>query len=118
MDEAAEIADAKPAETTTEPLSDFTCSWWRKADDSERLSMVQRITHFATGRVDGTKAVGLFNLGPAEMTVQADFATLKLEGKQTVRDLWRQKDVATAEGTYEAKVPPHGVVLLKLTPAK
>jgi alpha-galactosidase len=67
---------------------------------------------------DGSKAIGLFNLGDGDFTVKADFDTLKLSGKQTVRDLWRQKDVATAEGAYEAKVPPHGVVLLKLTPAK
>jgi alpha-galactosidase len=79
---------------------------------------------FAQGQVwakdleDGTKAVGLFNLGDSDMTVKADFADLKIDGKQTVRDLWRQKDVATADGSYEAKVPPHGVVLVKLTPAK
>jgi len=57
-DDAEEIADAKPAAATREPLSDFTCSWWRQADDSDRLGMVQRISAFATGRVDGTKAVG------------------------------------------------------------
>jgi hypothetical protein len=39
-------------------LSSFTCSWWRQADDAHKLGMVQRITHFATGRVDGTKAIG------------------------------------------------------------
>lgn len=58
MAAAADVADAKPAETTTAPLSDFTCSWWRKANDSQRLEMVQRISSMATGRVDGTKAVG------------------------------------------------------------
>jgi hypothetical protein len=57
-DEAADTADAKPSEATNEPLSDFTCSWWRKANDSDRLGMVQRIGAMATGRVDGTKAVG------------------------------------------------------------
>jgi hypothetical protein len=40
------------------PLSSFTCSWWRKADDAHQLGMVQRISRFATGRVDGTHAVG------------------------------------------------------------
>ena len=43
---------------TREPLSDFTCSWWRKANDSDRLGMVHRIAGMATARVDGTKAVG------------------------------------------------------------
>src|SRR3954470_113016 len=67
---------------------------------------------------DGGKAVGLFNLGDQPMSVAADFGELKLSGRQTVRDLWRQKDVATAAGKYEATVAPHGVVLVKLTAAK
>ena len=67
---------------------------------------------------DGTYTVGLFNLGDQEQTVTARFADLKLAGKQTVRDLWRQKDLATVENQFEASVPPHGVVLVKLTPAK
>jgi len=54
------------------------------------------------------------------MTIIADFKELKLDGKQTVRDLWRQKDIATidADGKYETKVAPHGVVFVKLSPAK
>ena len=67
---------------------------------------------------DGTSAVGLFNLGDDEMSVIADFKDLKVSGKQTVRDLWRQKDIGTADGKYEAKVAPHGVVFVKLSPAK
>jgi alpha-galactosidase len=67
---------------------------------------------------DGSRAVGLFNTGDQPVSVSADFAKLKLAGKQVVRDLWRQKDVATVEGTYEVNVAPHGVVLIKLTPAK
>ena len=41
-----------------------------------------------------------------------------VEGKQVVRDLWRQKDLGEFEGKFEATVPPHGVVLVKLTAAK
>ena len=44
--------------STDGPLSNFTCSWWRQADGAHQLGMVQRIAHFATGRVDGTKTVG------------------------------------------------------------
>jgi alpha-galactosidase len=67
---------------------------------------------------DGSRAVGLFNLGDDEEAVTASFADLKLTGKQVVRDLWRQKDLATVDDRFEASVPPHGVVLVKLTPAK
>jgi alpha-galactosidase len=50
--------------------------------------------------------------------VKADFAELKLEGKQSVRDLWRQKDLGNFENAFEPEVPPHGVVLVKLTAQK
>src|SRR5207245_10272873 len=66
---------------------------------------------------DGSRAVGLFNAGESELTIPAKFADLQIEGSQTVRDLWRQKDIGSAEGEYKAQVPPHGVVLVKLTPS-
>jgi alpha-galactosidase len=34
------------------------------------------------------------------------------------RDLWRQKDIGTSDNEFSAKVPRHGVVLVKLSPAK
>ena len=40
---------------------------------------------------------------------------LNLTGKQTVRDLWRQKDLGEFSDKYEATVAPHGVVLVKMT---
>jgi len=67
---------------------------------------------------DGGRAVGLINAGKEEMKIVADFKELKLDGKQIVRDLWRQKDIGTFDGKYEATVPSHGVVFVKLTPAK
>jgi alpha-galactosidase len=67
---------------------------------------------------DGSKAVGLFNLGEDEANVVADFSKIGVSGKQTIRDLWRQKDIATAEGKFESKVAPHGVLLIQVIPAK
>jgi alpha-galactosidase len=67
---------------------------------------------------DGARAVGLINAGNEELSITADFKELKLDGKQTVRDLWRQKDIGDFDGKYEAKVAPHGVVFVKLSPAK
>ena len=63
---------------------------------------------------DGTLAVGLFNVGPQEMTVTVGFADLKLTGRQRVRDLWRQKDLGDFQGSYSAAVPSHGTVLVKI----
>lgn len=44
---------------------------------------------------------------------------LGMRGTKTIRDLWRQQDIATLElgETYTAEVAPHGVVLLKVGPA-
>lgn len=71
---------------------------------------------------DGGRALGFFNLGSAP--AQLDFnqlAALGFNGKQHVRDLWRQKDLAdvdAAHGTLTVTIPVHGVMLYKLTAAK
>ena len=44
--------------TSTQPMSTYTCSWWRQADDAHKLGMVQRIRRFATGPVGGTATAG------------------------------------------------------------
>ena len=67
---------------------------------------------------DGSKAVGLFNLGDAESTVSVAWGDLGLTGKQQVRDLWRQKDLPASDGKLAAQVPRHGVLLVKLQSAK
>jgi alpha-galactosidase len=46
--------------------------------------------------------------------VVAEWSDLQLKGKQPVRDLWRQKDLDAADGKVAAKVPFHGVALLKI----
>ncbi|MDD5140007.1 MAG: putative Ig domain-containing protein [Verrucomicrobiales bacterium] len=70
---------------------------------------------------DGGHALGFFNLGSA--TVNLDFnqlSPLGFSGKQHVRDLWRQKnlaDVDAANGVLPLTIPSHGVVFYKLTAA-
>jgi alpha-galactosidase len=67
---------------------------------------------------DGSKAVILFNRGTEPSTLTAQWEALGLfPGTQAVvRDLWKQADVGSFTGRYQAKVEPHGVVMLKLTP--
>ena len=67
---------------------------------------------------DGSRAVGLFNTGELATTVTATWSRLGLTGKQMVRDLWRQKDLGAFEADFHAPVASHGVVLLKISPAK
>jgi alpha-galactosidase len=70
---------------------------------------------WAKDMADGSKAVGLFNLGEEETTVSASWADLGLTGKHKVRDLWRQKDLGKFGAQFQAVVPRHGVVLVKIS---
>jgi alpha-galactosidase len=63
---------------------------------------------------DGTKAVGLCNGGEDKVSITAKWSDLGVKGRQTVRDLWRQKDLGTFGGEFKADVPRRGVVLLKI----
>jgi alpha-galactosidase len=67
---------------------------------------------------DGSKAVGLFNRGRESARVTANWSDLGLTGKQKVRDLWRQKDLGKFSDKFESEVPKHGVVLVRIWPAK
>jgi alpha-galactosidase len=86
----------------------------------------KHIEIWAKPMADGSKAVGLFNRGEADTNITvkwSDFANspmsdLMVSGKQTVRDLWRQKDLGKFNGEFTAKVPRHGVVLVKIAPPK
>jgi alpha-galactosidase len=66
---------------------------------------------------DGSQAVGLFNRGASDAKITAQWADLKLNGAQTVHDVWADADRGKANDSYSAEVPSHGVVLLKITPA-
>ena len=60
---------------------------------------------------DGSYAVGIFNLNDRSVPVQLDGALAKIGLKvETVRDLWRQKNITT-DATY--LIPPHGVLYVK-----
>jgi len=63
---------------------------------------------------DGSTAVGLFNRGEGVTTVTARWGDLGISGRRLVRDLWRQKDIGVRDGSFEAPVGRHGVVLVRL----
>jgi len=83
-----------------------------------------RITQEGTREVwakpmeDGSMAVGLFNRSQREQTVTVTWSDLGITGRQSVRDLWRQKDMGELTGQFQAQVGRHGVVLVKIAPAK
>ena len=63
---------------------------------------------------DGTVAVGLFNRSRDAADVTARWMDLGIVGRQPVRDLWLRKDLEPAEGSFTARVPAHGTVLVKI----
>jgi alpha-galactosidase len=88
------------------------------ANQAGRVSKDGDLEVWAKNMEDGSKAVGLFNRGRTPAQVSANWSDLGLSGKQKVRDLWRQKDIGNFSDKFEATVPKHGVVLLRIWPAQ
>ena len=63
---------------------------------------------------DGSRAVGIFNVGtePQKVDFGKYLKELELEGISSVRDLWRQKNLSTSDLRYY--IPTHGVRYLKV----
>ena len=78
-----------------------------------RLIKDGEIEVWAKPLADGTTALGVFNRGFFEAKYELDLS--KLGDGRTVRDLWRQTDLGAFDETFETAVPPHGVVLLKVS---
>ena len=72
---------------------------------------------YAKKMADGSKAVGLFNTGTnGTLTVTVKWSDLKIHGSQSVRDLWRQKDLGKSSDEFSMKVAPHSAELVKIAP--
>jgi alpha-galactosidase len=65
---------------------------------------------------DGSKAVGLFNLGPREAKVAVRWSDIGISGRRVVRDLWQQKDLGAFEEEFSVPVARHGAMLVRVLP--
>jgi hypothetical protein len=63
---------------------------------------------------DGSFAIGVFNLSEQYQDIKVSLKDYGLLGKYLIRDLWRQKNIAVEDHTFDTRVPPHGVNLYKL----
>jgi alpha-galactosidase len=81
---------------------------------ASRIFKGNNLEVWAKDMEDGSKAVGLFNRSDREEPVTVKWADLGITGKHVVRDLWRQKDTGSFEGSFTAPVPRHGAVLVKI----
>jgi alpha-galactosidase len=89
--------------------------------DQDPLGQCARVVHFNKDTFmmvkqmeDGSTAVGLFNRGGADTEVTAKWSDIGVTGKQTVRDLWREKDLGAFDDHFTAKVGRRGVVMIRL----
>ncbi|MBN1505879.1 MAG: NPCBM/NEW2 domain-containing protein [Sedimentisphaerales bacterium] len=87
-------------------------------EQATRIARDGELEVWAKRMEDGSTAVGLFNRDEVEKPVTAKFTDLNVKGKVRVRDLWRQKDLGTFESSFQAPIPRHGVVLVRLFPAQ
>ena len=101
-----------------EPGQQATCV----AKINEVGGMVADVRVYEKELADGGHAIGFFNLGTEPVKLDYnDFTKLHVSGKQTIRDLWRQQNIATlntATGSLPLAIPGHGVLLYKLTTSK
>ncbi len=63
---------------------------------------------------DGSKAIGIFNLGEEYKDISVKWSDIGLKSQQKARDLWRQKDLGVIANQFTQKIAPHGVVLIKV----
>lgn len=79
-----------------------------------RVSKSGDLEVWARPLADGGHAVGLFNRGEASAKVSARWSDLGITGSHQVRDLWAHADRGKVAGQYDADVPAHGVVMVKV----
>ena len=80
-----------------------------------RIAKKDLVEIWAKDLEGGAKAVGLFNLGEEQAPVSMSWSDLGLSGKHKVRDLWRQVDLGGYRESFQATVPRHGVLLIKVS---
>ena len=66
----------------------------------------------------GEVAVGLVNQLTSPTHVTVKLADVGINGEAQARDLWEHRDLGVVKGSYTAVVPGHGVVMLRLQPAR
>jgi len=62
---------------------------------------------------DGTKAVGIFNLGEKDAVAEINWSELNEDPEQKVYDVWRQKEIGVST-IYSTKVLAHGVEMFRI----
>ncbi len=64
---------------------------------------------------DGSRAVGLFNRTEAPFKIQFDPKLIGARASSELRDLFDHKNLGSIKDSYNAEVPTHGVILLRVS---
>jgi alpha-galactosidase len=65
---------------------------------------------------DGSFIVALFNMDQSPAPMAITWSDLAIDGAATVHDLWSHRDLGRFDMKYADVVPPHGVILLRVSP--
>jgi alpha-galactosidase len=67
---------------------------------------------------DGSRAVILFNRGSEAADIATSWEEIGLfpGGRALVRDLWKKADLGSFVGRFSARIEPHGVAMVRVTP--
>ena len=65
---------------------------------------------------DGSFIVALFNLDQSPAPMAIAWSDLAMNGSASVHDLWSHRDLGRFDAKYADVVPPHGVILLRVSP--
>jgi alpha-galactosidase len=79
-----------------------------------RISQKDKTEVWGRRLMDGSKAVALFNRGNNVSEVGFAWHEVNLAGTQSVRDVWDHQYLGQFEDELSLKVPPHGVILLRI----
>jgi hypothetical protein len=79
-----------------------------------RLINDKQIQVWVKQLADGSKAIGIFNLGEKYSKYDLDVKSIKMGKAKVLRDIWRQKDIAKNVAVVSCNIPPHGVRLYKV----
>jgi len=63
----------------------------------------------------GDLAVCLFNRDDRSQLMAVKWNDLNLKGRHPVRDLWAHADRGKIKDLYEAEVPAHGTVMIRIS---
>jgi alpha-galactosidase len=63
---------------------------------------------------DGSKAIGLFNLGHRALPMTVNWKDFGDPQPATARDLWAHKDLGKLPDPYVVTIPKHGVIMLRV----